>query len=580
MYMKKLNSILSLLFVLVTLFASAQNKKENTLSSFEEGQKSKYFEAKKANIKPRRIEELNTSPLLDSTLTYIHAQYIGSTLMEVDSVLNRKTYFNYDENGNLLQELGLWRESEGVYINSSKKEYSYDNNHNILSCAEFEWDAEGSFWDKDFKDEFEYNINNSKTLSIRYNGDNSTNEWKYGGKVVYEYNAENLQTQRNVYVWQSDAWVNSSKKTTIWNTSYHSIDMWYIWDNSDNVWNPDSRLEWDRNAFGVTNYTYYTLYDEANEFYEGYEKYEKSYDANGDLLNHIQYEWHESSQTWGLNWKHDYNYNVENNLTSDSSFHYSSGWNLYTWSNYTYNADNQLSICLGFYVLPNLNDYKIEYIYMENGKLSFINKYKWDDANEIWINSSKVEYDYDSNENQILYLKQNWDNTNELWLNVEKEEDTYDQYTNQTSHAEYEWNATEEYWYSDDPKIVYEFFNSSSRSLNTEGIVIRSKSEYWMDDNHNWLLYSKDLNHYDSGSTVDVSDFNSKNSCLVFPNPTKGILFVKSDNLIEMKIFNQRGAIVKTTSKSVIDLKDQAKGIYFVKVISKAGIFIEKIILE
>jgi len=70
----------------------------------------------------------------------------------------------------------------------------------------------------------------------------------------------------------------------------------------------------------------------------------------------------------------------------------------------------------------------------------------------------------------------------------------------------------------------------------------------------------------------------------IYPNPTTGILIVKGKEIEQIEIIDVTGkTISKFTIKGnlqSIDLSNQAKGIYFVKAISKTAIITEKLILQ
>ncbi|MCK4678052.1 MAG: T9SS type A sorting domain-containing protein [Bacteroidales bacterium] len=68
----------------------------------------------------------------------------------------------------------------------------------------------------------------------------------------------------------------------------------------------------------------------------------------------------------------------------------------------------------------------------------------------------------------------------------------------------------------------------------------------------------------------------------LFPNPATGIIKVDiQKNIKRILIINQSGIIVQENKEKIeIDLSNFPKGIYFIKVITEQGEFVEKIILE
>ncbi|MGO3181899.1 MAG: T9SS type A sorting domain-containing protein [Aequorivita sp.] len=85
---------------------------------------------------------------------------------------------------------------------------------------------------------------------------------------------------------------------------------------------------------------------------------------------------------------------------------------------------------------------------------------------------------------------------------------------------------------------------------------------------------------YVEGAMIKIDDYK-KPKVMVYPNPTKGILFIENVDLKKIEVYNPEGKKIKELApKSEIDLSDISKGLYFVKLISEKGILMEKIILE
>jgi hypothetical protein len=65
----------------------------------------------------------------------------------------------------------------------------------------------------------------------------------------------------------------------------------------------------------------------------------------------------------------------------------------------------------------------------------------------------------------------------------------------------------------------------------------------------------------------------------VFPNPSAGKVEVKSDLVIQqINLYTVDGKLLNTTQESVIQFDTQ--GIYFIKLITKKGIAVKKIVIE
>jgi len=66
----------------------------------------------------------------------------------------------------------------------------------------------------------------------------------------------------------------------------------------------------------------------------------------------------------------------------------------------------------------------------------------------------------------------------------------------------------------------------------------------------------------------------------IYPNPTTGKVLIEAEQFVSVEVYNLSGILIKSTDKQEIDLSQEAKGIYFVKVTSSDFVSIQKLILE
>ena len=84
--------------------------------------------------------------------------------------------------------------------------------------------------------------------------------------------------------------------------------------------------------------------------------------------------------------------------------------------------------------------------------------------------------------------------------------------------------------------------------------------------------------------TTDL--FNENNGNIkIYPNPTKGTIIIESDEIIEqIEVLDINGRVVKQITinnvQCTIDLNNNTKGIYFVKLIGASGVSIQKVVLK
>ncbi|MEA3496997.1 MAG: T9SS type A sorting domain-containing protein [Bacteroidota bacterium] len=117
-------------------------------------------------------------------------------------------------------------------------------------------------------------------------------------------------------------------------------------------------------------------------------------------------------------------------------------------------------------------------------------------------------------------------------------------------------------------------------------------------DSNNILLFPFDcayitncLYRTTNGGGENSSIFETNNSKInkdytIYPNPTKSTITIECRNKNKMttkvKIYDIQGKLIKeqqlTLDKTVIDIKDFSKGIYFVKIKDGDGVFVEKVV--
>jgi hypothetical protein len=80
---------------------------------------------------------------------------------------------------------------------------------------------------------------------------------------------------------------------------------------------------------------------------------------------------------------------------------------------------------------------------------------------------------------------------------------------------------------------------------------------------------------------VPVNDDNDFN---IFPNPTRGILRIETEDLVKIEILDLTGRLLKTYAvhqrNQLIDLSDFGKGMYAARLTTTNGAKSQKILLE
>ncbi|KRD07230.1 hypothetical protein ASE21_17165 [Flavobacterium sp. Root901] len=80
-------------------------------------------------------------------------------------------------------------------------------------------------------------------------------------------------------------------------------------------------------------------------------------------------------------------------------------------------------------------------------------------------------------------------------------------------------------------------------------------------------------------------DFEKDSTIRIYPNPTKGEVFINCENAIKrIELFDVQGrilqSVIENKNSSKINLSDKSNGLYFIRITSEKGISVEKIIKE
>jgi len=106
----------------------------------------------------------------------------------------------------------------------------------------------------------------------------------------------------------------------------------------------------------------------------------------------------------------------------------------------------------------------------------------------------------------------------------------------------------------------------------------------WGDNTHAQLgngNYTSTITPLFINSCILSNEEFEKPKTIFYPNPTKGIINIKCENLIKILIYDNLGKKIKEFEpKPQIDLSDISKGIYFIKLISDNEIFMNKVVIE
>jgi len=98
-----------------------------------------------------------------------------------------------------------------------------------------------------------------------------------------------------------------------------------------------------------------------------------------------------------------------------------------------------------------------------------------------------------------------------------------------------------------------------------------------------WWLWCR-LAGWEDIVYIEEANNNSQFNVKIYPNPTTERFTIEGENIKSYIVINAEGKLIKEiksyNKKTEIDLGEQPKGIYFIKVITEKGINVRKVVLE
>jgi hypothetical protein len=115
-------------------------------------------------------------------------------------------------------------------------------------------------------------------------------------------------------------------------------------------------------------------------------------------------------------------------------------------------------------------------------------------------------------------------------------------------------------------------------SLQT-GALVKNKANIYFD--YNFPIITNDA--VTVFQTLSNPDFEIDKSVKIYPNPTNSLVNISGDfNIKSIQLFDVQGRLLQTSlsndTNTILNLTQKANGMYFIKVISEAGIKVEKLI--
>lgn len=235
------------------------------------------------------------------------------------------------------------------------------------------------------------------------------------------------------------------------------LEIGYDWDPSENVWDITSKVEYGYDMRG--NLTLQIDYDWdglAGALNKGY-KYAYTYDLNNNQTSEITYHWNAVYDVWEEKYKTENSFNAEGLITQSMKYYWvASAWTDNGNIQFTYDNNELLLTEIEYTPWNSLNS-KRTYTYDMNGKVISVVRsfYNGTEFYDDW----KDEYSYDVNGNATLEQSFRWNSQIEEWIGEYKTENEFDLQNNNSVVIYSHWNDQTGTWeYSS--KNIYSYDNA------------------------------------------------------------------------------------------------------------------------
>ena len=94
-----------------------------------------------------------------------------------------------------------------------------------------------------------------------------------------------------------------------------------------------------------------------------------------------------------------------------------------------------------------------------------------------------------------------------------------------------------------------------------------------------YRLKQTDFNGMYSYSDIKEVNFGETNQISIHPNPTQGIVNITGDDIISVEILDMNGRLIKKTKNiNIIDLSEEANGVYHIRLLTKQESILKKVV--
>ena len=519
---------LIILFFLIPLFGIAQTEIRNKKASQSNHLdiKSTYVEQENLINPLKSIWHKSLAPLnikMASENKYLlDSVYAVSFNSPMDSTIGYKEHYGYDKKGNRIVTIRFSACNECPGPGTGKTELAFDDNGNCTSSIWYKWDINTKLWVAIFKIEQTYDFDSRPILYFVMKNDKTDVQWINSEKIEYSYSNNGILFDNTHYIWDSN------------------VNLWIISSKVNKQFNENG------NIILSTSYTY----DVTNNQFVGSKKEEHFYENNIETIL-VQYIWDKATNQWLNVSKYESNYDLNGNNTRGI---------IYNWES-------------------NINEWKALYKNESNftlkGQTASSTSFDWDNTNNQWIVIEKDEYSYDANNNVVEWINSKWNTSVNQLVNEFKSEQIYNTSGQLTADLTSLWDRTNKSWYYTDKK-EFIFDSNGNKTLETYYKLNRKDSQF--------ILKFKGNYYYSLHTLTDNLDISENQKVKLYPNPASEMvtLEISDRSVTHCELFNTNGQLLKTLpveqGVNNYTIRDLKEGLYLVKIKSKEGTIVKKII--
>ncbi|HKK69064.1 MAG TPA: T9SS type A sorting domain-containing protein [Bacteroidales bacterium] len=369
-----------------------------------------------------------------------------------------------------------------------------------------------------------YTHTDSSKLEIRYAYNASSSEWELDNKFMNLYNDEGELIEYITYDYNS-GWEPSSRILAEYNNDMQITKFsQFSWNNQDQ-WQEYFRWEFDYNNqlrieartytdssgnsnFGPsvkTEYTYLSNDSLESETLSHYNENMGTYDLNtqtnyyynnNDRLESEVESYYISGVGWNFDIRKEFTYNNDGLVTTEEEFTYDSqffSWDENSKTEFTYDGLGNRTVKIFSYYDSGAGAYdpssKTEYDYsdtLRTQKIYFVH------GTEGYKPDFKIEYAYNADGKITSEAEFDWNENTSIWTKLEKKETEYNQHGDKIIIRDYVGEQTGALWELDEKTFnYYSLANSSNEILSSQNIV-----EVYPNPASNYVKFSlKEVEH-------------------------------------------------------------------------------------